>query len=93
MVELEPVTPDSLAWVLQWLEVPLSGESEIVKADEVERLHRDLLDRSEQNPAVAVSTAAGAASVAVQLFELLTERDPEAAGQYVGDLKRRLAEN
>lgn len=85
------VTKDGLAWTLQWLQVPLSGESEIVNADEVGRLHRDLEDRSGQDPALATRAAIAAASVAVQLFELLVERDPQAAGQYLKDLSLKLA--
>jgi hypothetical protein len=91
MVELGSVTRDGLSWILQWLQVPLSGESEIVNADEVGRLHRDLNDRSAQDLAIPVAAAVAAASVAVQLFELLVERDPQGAGQYVSDLTRKLA--
>jgi hypothetical protein len=90
MVELGSVTRDGLSWTLQWLQVPLSGESEIVNADEVSRLHRDLNDRSVQDPLVATGAAVAAASVAVQLFELLVERDPQGAGEYVRDLTRKL---
>ncbi len=90
MVELGSVTRDGLSWALQWLQVPLSGESEIVKADEVGRLNRELNDRSAQDPLIASAAAVAAASVAVQLFELLVERDPQGAGEYVRDLTRRL---
>ncbi len=92
MVELPPASPDGLAWTLQWLEATLSGESEVINADELARLHRDLMDRSVKEPHLATSAANAAASVAVQLFELLTACDPEAAGQYVRKLRGRLAD-
>lgn len=90
MVELGSVTREGLSWTLEWLQVPLSGESEIVSADEVGRLHRDLNDRSTPDPLIATAAAVASASVAVQLFELLVERDPQAAGEYVRDLTRKL---
>jgi hypothetical protein len=90
MVEVPPVPKDALSWALQWLEATLSRESEVINADELARLDRDLVDRSAQNPHVATSAATAAASVAVQLFELLIERDPQAAGQYVRDLRHKL---
>jgi hypothetical protein len=91
MVDVPPVTQDALSWTLKWLQVPLSGESEVVNADEVARLHRDLLDRSAQDPHVGPASAVAAASVALQLFELLMERDPQTAGEYFGDLQQKLA--
>lgn len=91
MVEVPPATPDGLAWTVKWLEATLSGESEVINADELARLGRDLVDRSADDPHVATSAAVAAASVAVQLFELLTERDPQAAGRYVRDLKDKIA--
>ena len=91
MVKVPPVPKDALSWVLQWLEATLSGESEVINADELARLDRDLVDRSAQNPHLATSAATAAASVAVQLFELLTAHDPQAAGQYLRDLRRKLA--
>ncbi len=91
MVDVPPAPKDALAWALQWLEATLSGESEVINADELTRLDRDLIDRSAQNPRVGSSAATAAASVAVQLFELLTARDPQAAGQYVRDLRHQLA--
>ena len=90
MVEVPTVTQEALSWVLKWLEVPLSGESEVVNSDKVARLHRDLIGRSAQDPDVAVASAAASASVAVQLFELVIERDPQAAGEYIVDLRQRL---
>jgi hypothetical protein len=91
MIEVPSVTPEALSWTLGWLEVPLSGESEVVNSDEVARLHRDLIDRSAKDSDVAAASATAAASVSLQLFELLLERDPQAAGQYIGDLRQRLA--
>ena len=87
MVEVPPTTQDGLSWVLQWLEATLSGESEVINADELARLDRDLVDRSAQDPHVGTSAAVSAASVAVQLFELLTQRDPQAAGEYLRGLR------
>ena len=92
MVELPSVSEDALSWTVQWLQVPLSGESEIVKADELERLRRDLVDRSAQDSSTGPDAAVAAAAVAVQLFELLLNRDPQAAGEYVRLLKQRLVE-
>jgi hypothetical protein len=91
MVEVPPVTPEALSWILAWLEAPLSGESLVCNSDEVARLHRDLVDRAAQDPSIGPESAAAAASVAVQLFELLLERDPQAAGEYLGDLRQKLA--
>jgi hypothetical protein len=90
MVEVPPVPKDALSWALQWLEATLSGESEVINADELARLDRDLVDRSALTPRVATSAATAAASVAVQLFELLTDRDPQAAGEYVRELRHKL---
>lgn len=90
MVELPPTSQDGLSWTLQWLEATLSGESEVINKDELARLDRDLLDRSAQNPHLATSAATAAASVAVQLYELLTERDPQAAGEFVRELRQKL---
>jgi hypothetical protein len=90
MVEVPHTSQDGLAWTLKWLEATLSGESEVINADELARLDRDLVDRSAQNRQLGTSAATAAASVAVQLFELLTERDPQAAGQYLRDLRDRL---
>ncbi len=91
MVEVPPASQDGLSWTLEWLQVPLSGESEIVEEDELARLQRDLSDRATKDPQLATSAATAAASVAVQLLELLVERDPQAAGQYVNDLRTKLA--
>jgi hypothetical protein len=90
MVDLPPASHDGLLWTLKWLEATLSGESEVINADELDRLDRDLIDRSAQNPRLGTSAATAAASVAVQLFELLTERDPQTAGEYLRDLRHRL---
>jgi hypothetical protein len=48
MVEVPPTSQDGLAWTLKWLEATLSGESEVINADELARLDRDLVDRSAQ---------------------------------------------
>ena len=76
LVEIPPTSQAGLAWTLKWLEATLSGESLVINSDELARLDRDLLDRSAQNPHLATSAASAAASVAVQLVELLTDRDP-----------------
>jgi hypothetical protein len=90
MVAVPPTSAVALSWALKWLEATLSGESEVINADELARLERDLIDRSAHDPHLATSSAVAAASIAVQLFELLTECDPQAAGDYVRNLRDRI---
>ena len=81
---------DAMSWVLDWLAIPLSGESEVIQLDEADRLRRDLADRSRQDPTIGVAAANDAATTALHLFRLLVERDPQTAGGVVRELREQL---
>jgi hypothetical protein len=83
-------TRKATSWVLEWLTIPMSGESEVIQEDEADRLRRDLLDRSASDPLIAVAAANSAANTALELFVLLVNRDPQAAGGYVRNLRQQL---
>jgi hypothetical protein len=83
MVEVPPTSQEGLSWTLRWLEATLSGQSEIINVDALASLHRELLDRSVQDALVGTSAANAAASIAVELFCVLTARVTPGRGANV----------